>query len=232
MAHFDHNMELPEGGTADVRLFPLPNLVMFPHVLQPLHIYEPRYCEMLEDALADNQLIATALLERGWQQEHDGRPPIASTVCVGRVVSHSPDGDGRHNILLLGVRRARVRIELATERPYRQAEVRLLGDYYSATAVEQRQKLRRHLVNSFRRHLPTTEAVQEQFEQLLSSQVPLGVLTDLVAFTMNFDLEVKLQLLQQLNVDRRALTLLERLNNLKQELGPRKRQFPPEFSLN
>ena len=232
MAHFDDMMELPEGGTADVRLFPLPNLVMFPHVLQPLHIYESRYCEMLEDALADNQLIATALLEPGWERDYEGSPPIASTVCVGRVVSHSPDGNGRHNILLLGTAPSPRAGRTGDRASYRQAEVRLLGDYYSTTAAEQRQKLRHHLVDSFRRLLPTTEAVREQFEQLLGSHVPLGVLTDIVAFSVNLDLEVKLQLLQQLNVDRRALTLLERLHNLTQDPRPRKREFPPEFSPN
>ena len=48
------------------RLFPLPNLVLYPHVMQPLHIFEERYREMLEDAIADDGLIAMALLEPGW----------------------------------------------------------------------------------------------------------------------------------------------------------------------
>ena len=65
-----------------VRLFPLPNVVLFPHVMQPLQIFEPRYLELLDDALADDGLLAMALLEPGWESDYDGRPPIASTVCA------------------------------------------------------------------------------------------------------------------------------------------------------
>ncbi len=232
MGQFDDMMNVPEGETALVRLFPLPNLVLFPHVLQPLHIFEPRYCQMLEDALGADRLIATVLLEPGWEQDYEGRPPVHSTVCVGRVVSHSCEGEARHNILLLGVRRARILDELPMEREYRQAEVLWLGDHYPSEPAGQRQQLRRGLITNFRSYLPTSQGVQEQFEQLLNSQVPLGVLTDIVAFTMNLDLRVKQQLLEQLNVDRRAGTLLKQLQALKEDQQAPARRFPPEFSLN
>ena len=70
-----------------MRLFPLPNLVLFPHCVQPLHIFEPRYCEMLEDALAGDKLIATVLLEAGWEAEYERRGTIAPVACLARVVS-------------------------------------------------------------------------------------------------------------------------------------------------
>ncbi len=54
------------------RLFPLPNLVMFPHVLQPLHVYEPRYRALLEEALDDDRLIAMAVLAPGWENDYEG----------------------------------------------------------------------------------------------------------------------------------------------------------------
>ena len=57
--------QLPHDFSGTVRLFPLPNLVMFPHVVQPLHIFEPRYREMLEDALEHDRLLAMALLQPG-----------------------------------------------------------------------------------------------------------------------------------------------------------------------
>ncbi len=232
MAQFDDLADVPDEGLADVRLFPLPNLVLFPHVLQPLHIFEPRYCQLLEDALAADRLIATVLLEPGWEQDYEGRPPIHATVCVGRVVSHAREGEGRHNILLLGARRARIRAELSTGRPYREARIQWLRDYYSHETAGQRSRLRSQLIDNFRSYLPASEVIQEQFEQLLNSHIPLGVLTDIVAFTMNLDLRVKQQLLEQLNVDRRATTLLQRLATLKEDAGGPARRFPPEFSLN
>ena len=66
------------------RLFPLPNLVLFPHVLQPLHIFEPRYCDLLEAALADDRLIAMAVLAPGWEKDYEGRPPVHPIACLGR----------------------------------------------------------------------------------------------------------------------------------------------------
>src|SRR5262245_33693921 len=85
------------------RLFPLPNLVLFPGIMQPLHVFEPRYREMLEDSLACDRLIAMSLLQPGWQKDYEGRPPVASVACLGRVVSHQREIDGRYNLLLAGL---------------------------------------------------------------------------------------------------------------------------------
>src|SRR5688572_13598633 len=103
---------LPEDFSGRARLFPLPNLVLFPHVMQPLHIFEPRYRELLEDALAGDMIIAMALLMPGWQPQYDEQPPISPVVCLGRVMTHVRQDDGRYNILLVGARRARVRQEV------------------------------------------------------------------------------------------------------------------------
>ena len=92
-----------------VRLFPLPNLVLYPHVMQPLHVFEDRYREMLEDALATDQLIAMAVLRPGWETDYDSRPPISEFACLGKVVAHHRLEDGRYNLLLLGVQRVRIR---------------------------------------------------------------------------------------------------------------------------
>src|SRR5688572_11857794 len=96
------------------RLFPLPSLLMFPHVVQPLHIFEPRYCAMLEDALAGDKLIAMVLLQPGWEENYEGRPPIAPVVCLGKIMAHERLPTGRHNILLRGLRRAAIRRELSS----------------------------------------------------------------------------------------------------------------------
>jgi ATP-dependent Lon protease len=187
---------------------------------------------MLKDALEDDRLIATALLEPGWENDYEGRPPIASTVCVGRIVSHAREADDRHNILLLGVRRARIRHEWPDSLPYRQAEVRFLADFYGDAAAEPRHRVKRLLVEGFRSYLPKNQTVQEQLDRLLSSQIPLGMLTDIVAFTVNLELRVKQQLLDQLNVDARARTLLDRLATPEQDHQDSDDAFPPEFSDN
>src|SRR5690348_4408413 len=113
-------------GTA--RLFPLPNLVLFPHVMQPLHVFEPRYRQMTADALAGDRLIALALLRPGWESDYDGKPAIYPVACLGRVVAEQRLDDGRYNILLRGLSRVRVREELPQDRLYRSARVDLLAD--------------------------------------------------------------------------------------------------------
>src|ERR1700722_13009146 len=104
------------GGTA--RLFPLPNLVLFPHVVQPLHIFEPRYRQLMADALADDRLITMALLRPGWEEDYHQKPPIHSVVCLGRIHQEDRLADGRYNLLLEGLWRARIREEVSGDRLY------------------------------------------------------------------------------------------------------------------
>ena len=110
------------------RLFPLPNLVLFPSVVQPLHIFEPRYRQLMEDALKDDRLIAMALLQPGWEDDYYKNPPIYPVVCLGRVHKEERLPDGRWNLLLHGLARARVEIGVddgsALSRGPRPADVR------------------------------------------------------------------------------------------------------------
>jgi len=97
----------PESFSGRVRVFPLPNLVVFPHVMQPLHIFEPRYRAMLEEALADDGLIGMALLASGWESDYEGRPPLRRVGCLCRVATHHRTSEGSYNVLVLGLRRIR-----------------------------------------------------------------------------------------------------------------------------
>jgi Lon protease-like protein len=89
-------------------LFPLPNVVLFPGVYLPLHIFEPRYREMVADALAGDRMIGMTLLKPGFEDEYEGRPPIYPIGCAG-VITHAVRlDDGRFNIVLQGTERFRV----------------------------------------------------------------------------------------------------------------------------
>lgn len=219
-----------------VRLFPLPNLVMFPHVVQPLHIFEPRYCDLLKDALASDKLIAMVLLEPGWEQDYEGRPALAPVACLGKVMAHERLPTGRHNILLRGLRRAAIRRELPPATSFRQAEVDLLDDFYPASSAPRRAKVQRQLVELARQLLPDSAALHEQLDELLASQVSLGMLTDIFSFTLGFPTSVKQKLLAEWNVERRATLLSERLAALAERIeSPAPAEdadFPPRFSLN
>jgi uncharacterized protein len=107
---------------AIIPLFPLPNVVLFPHMSLPLHVFEPRYRKMLADALASDRVIGMALLRPGWEGDYEGRPPLFDLGCAGRIVASETLPDGRSNIVLKGVMRFRIVEEHAGE-PYRLASV-------------------------------------------------------------------------------------------------------------
>src|SRR5438270_12967352 len=104
-------------GTA--RLFPLPNLVLFPTMLQGLHIFEPRYRQMTADALEDDRLLAPVLLQAGWEAHYQGNPAIHPIACLGKIVSEQKLDDGRYNLQVRGLCRVRVIRELSNGKLYR-----------------------------------------------------------------------------------------------------------------
>lgn len=216
-----------------VRLFPLPNLVMFPNVLQPLHVFEPRYRALMEDALADDRLIAMAVLSPGWEADYDGRPAVQPIACLGRIVTHQRLDDGRYNLLLAGLKRVRIDRELPPLRPFRQAEVTLVDDVYREAKSADRADRQQRLLAAFRRFLPKMPEVHQQLDELLCTQISLGMLTDLVAYAVDLPHDLKLQLLGWPDVDRRCETLLRELDatNAKQDGGGRP-GWPPDFSKN
>jgi Lon protease-like protein len=109
-----------------VRLFPLPNVVLLPGMTIPLHVFEPRYRRMLEDALESDRMIGMQLLKPGDTGE-EARPAVFSIGCAGKVVHHERLEDGRSNILLKGAFRYRIDFEPRADTPYRIAEITPIG---------------------------------------------------------------------------------------------------------
>src|SRR3954463_14008868 len=108
-------------------LFPLPNVVLFPNVFLPLHIFEPRYREMVADALASDRMIGMVLLRPGWDRDYEGRPPIYSVGCSGVLTHNERLPDGRYNLVLRGIERFRI-VEEDHALSYRRAVVEPLRD--------------------------------------------------------------------------------------------------------
>jgi len=105
-------------------LFPLPNAVLFPGALMPLHVFEPRYRAMVRDVLATHRSMAVVMIVDATHTDEHGHPAIARVAGVGTIIDHAELPGGRYNILLRG--RARVRLtELPFEPPYRRASADL-----------------------------------------------------------------------------------------------------------
>ena len=103
-------------------LFPLPNAVLFPNVFLPLHIFEPRYREMVADAVASDRMIGMVLLRPGWERNYEGTPPIFPVGCSGVITHLERLPDGRYNIVLRGLERFRI-AEENHQRSYRRAVI-------------------------------------------------------------------------------------------------------------
>src|SRR6476646_4861946 len=89
-------------------LFPLPNVVLFPNVFLPLHIFEPRYRNMVADAITGDRMIGMVLLRPGWEHDYDRQPPVYAIGCSGLITHVEQLADGRYNIVLRGLERFRV----------------------------------------------------------------------------------------------------------------------------
>ena len=215
------------------RLFPLPNLVLFPSVIQPLHIFEPRYRQLMEDALQNDRLIGMALLRPHYEEEYHNSPPLYPIICLGRIHKEERLPDGRWNLLLHGLSRARIESEMKTDRLYRTARVKLIPEQEVASASAAKE-LRRQLGLETRRWFAAHENAVIQLEKLLHSDLTLGALCDVFGFALPIAVEVKQQLLEEVDVVERARRLIAHLETTSppEIIQPPARRFPPEFSAN
>lgn len=129
---------------SSIPLFPLPNVVLFPNVFLPLHIFEPRYRKMVADALAGDRIIGMVLLRQGYEANYEGRPPIYQVGCAGVITHSQPLGDGRYDIVLRGMEKFRVLSETYSE-PYRIGLIESMAETVPADEAQplrqQRQRL-------------------------------------------------------------------------------------------
>jgi uncharacterized protein len=200
-----------------VPLFPLPNVVMFPRAVLPLHIFEPRYRRMMADVLTGDKRIAMALLKDGWQQQYHGRPAIEPVVCVGKVIAHDLLSDGRYNLLLQGECRARV-IEEDFELAYRRAELEPLSEQtvFDADLQPARDALRELVSHS---RLRTTDLGRE-LVSVIDSAIPTADLADVCVFSLLEDVPTKQRLLEDLDVRHRVEQAVKALGEM----------YPPALS--
>jgi Lon protease-like protein len=215
------------------RVFPLPGVVLFPHAVLPLHIFEPRYRQMTEDALAGDQLVTIVpepLEPRAVSAE--GEAVLDQVACLGRIIEHQRLPDGRFLLLLLGRMRVRLTREVASDRLYPIARAEVLEDQ---AADDPDGALRAALIALFRHVSAGGSELQHDLEALLETLDDLGIVTDLVAHALPAPMALKQLLLAETRVARRAELLIEALRRAVADspAAPRHAQpFPPTFSTN
>jgi len=198
-------------------LFPLPNVVMLPHSIQHLHIFERRYRQMIQHALdqAGQFAVASVAGDEPESDIEDDSPELRSAVCVAQVMQHHRFPDGRYNIIVLGICRAQIAQidEPEGDRLYRLAKLRLLdrADTIEHDLSDERAELR-HLLNSPR--LQTLRGVTRVRQLLDREDVPTNALLELIGSALLEDPEVRYALLAEPAPQRRAAIIHRELRSM------------------
>jgi hypothetical protein len=207
-------------------VFPLPDAVLLPHAIQPLHIFESRYRQMVDECLDGSGQIAIASFEgAGWCDEYEGHPSLRPAVCVGQIVQHEATQDGRHDILLQGICRARIvrMIEPENGRKYRLADLAPLEAVSShpPPMKDIRAQLRQMLTSPRLSRLRAVDTVMEWFDR---DDVSTHSLLEFIGFALLKDRELKYRLLAEANPIRRAGIIKDELASIDQLVGRAQRQ--------
>lgn len=190
---------------APMPLFPLAGVVLLPHAVLPLHIFEERYRQMVAHTLDGAGQIAMGVFEgSAWKQEYHGAPPVRPAVCVGQILQHETLPDGRYNILLRGVCRARVREHFYPddERLYRRVllepvDARPLNgedDDDDDPLVGVRDRLREWFSEGPLTSLAAASSIESHLQ---AGELPMTAILDLLAITVVSDQELKYRLLAE-----------------------------------
>lgn len=222
-----------DGFEGTARLFPLPDFVMMPHVLKAFHIFEPRYRELVNDALSKDKLIGLVLPRQGWEKDYEGTFPIHTVGCLTSIHEYEKLEDGRYNIVLRGLCRIELEHELLTHTLYRQAQVKLQPDPHLMDEL----KLREQLEMDVLPWLSQEGEGRAQFIKLMHSPAPLGTIVDVVSFALPIPPDWKQQLLEIYHVPDRVRRLCDLLLSVKpfqhpENASPGPRRNPPDFSTN
>jgi Lon protease-like protein len=207
-----------------VPLFPLAACALLPHATIPLHIFEPRYRKLTKEALTGRRLIAMATFQDGARTAaHPTHPALRPYVCLGCILQHTKLPDGRYNLLLQGLCRARIVEELPPD-TYRRA---LLEPIEKQQALEidlsaERTRLEHLLGDPLLRELASVSAIHNW----LSDEIPTAVLVDLAVMTVCDDLEGRYAMLAEPCPAQRSQWLESLLGDLRHTLALAQRQGP------
>jgi uncharacterized protein len=199
----------------DVPLFPLPRVVLFPGMILPLLVFEPRYRALVADALAGDRLVAVPRLAPGHDTEYWGSPPVCSTFGVGRIIDDVRLPDGRYRIVVSGLGRVHLLHEVQTE-PYRVARVKSQRerDTGSSAAVL---ALRASLLGQADKLTRTLGDEAARLMQLVREAPPLRCV-DLIAANLVADDAVRQRVLEADSVQSRLELLVGHLHGVSLEL--------------
>jgi len=182
-------------------LFPLPNVVLFPHASLRLHIFEERYRALTRDILAGERFLAMGLIVES-ASPVDDRPAVEPIAGVGEVVMAHELPDGRFNLVVRGHARVRIDEELASDRPYRLVTATVIPDLpvTDRNEVRDAEQSLRVLIGQLADAIPEGG---EPLRQIVAGLETPAALADVAAAELIADLSVRQQLLETRDLARR-----------------------------
>lgn len=198
-------LERVQAAAGRLKVFPLPSLVLFPGTAVPLHIFEPRYRALVRDALGADNVFALAQVPSSSVGELEGDPPLHPMMSAGIISLHEERPDGRFDLMLTGVCRARLIAEHPKDKPYREVQAEMLPDTGVEGGADTELSLRRAVLELAAR-LPQKAA--ENFVKV-ASRAKGGGLADVVAATLVNNVARRVELLDELDCQRRLSEVLK-----------------------
>ena len=233
----EHAEEIRVNFAQSFPVFPLGGVVLLPHAMLRLFIFEPRYRQMTEAVLDGAGQIAMAVPDPRPTDEDEDNPTIKPVVCVGQIVRHEPLPDGTYRLYLQGVCRARVVEEDLPEgdRLYRRARLQPIqpDDDQEDLLGDRRREIMRLISEPPLGGLESVREMRERLEDAAGGldEIPTNVLLEVVALSVIGSAEtpsVMYRLLEEGSPVRRADIIGAELGAMSRLLSAAERQFDPE----
>jgi len=196
-------------------IFPLPDVVLFPHALLPLHIFEPRYRALARDVLAGDRTLSIVRLKPGFERDYEGRPPIYDVAGLGEVIQSRQLDDGRYDMLVRGLGRIRIEREHPPEQPYRVVLARQLHDEYSGADLGVLATTLQALAERLATALPQGGEV---LRAIIRDAAEPGALADVLAASVIVDPNQRQRLIETVDVAGRLQRVGEAIAELLRRL--------------
>jgi Lon protease-like protein len=201
----------------EIALFPLPNVVLFPRVRAPLHIFEPRYRQMLADCLEADAPFGLSFVKSAEHQ--DPAPEPGAVGCLAMVRESRLLPDGRSNILTVGGDRYVLQSYVDTELPYRMALVETFDDEDLNTP--QLDELAAQARAQFAKFVAGMQTLSDRPQESVPLESSAQAVSFQIAAALDLEGEVKQELLMLRSTQERLLRLLRVFRPLNEELGQR-----------
>ncbi len=203
---------------AALPIFPLPNVVLFPGGLLPLHVFEPRYRELVRHVLAGRKVMGIVRLKPGYEADYEGRPPVFDVCGVGAVIDSVERPDGRFDITLRGLARARIIEELPPTRAFREVRLQELSDGFSDASVTS--AWQRKLISLWADMAPHLPESVRDLRALTRGAEGAGAYADRLAAALVGDPDTSQRLLAETDPTERLRLLAEKLQQVHDSVAP------------